>query len=191
MYISLTNCPTMKLIAVLQLCLFLSLCGQASAQQTIVGVNAGDDATYSKLTTEINQFVGVGVSAERRFDTHSGIETGIYYQRYSFDIGGNQAYHFLSVPVLYKFYSHILNFSLGPVVTRYLGSSTIDGKAFFEPSLATDPSYQSFGFGYMAKLSKSFSAGRYWIIEPEFRFTRNFTYQATGGGVGLAAKYRL
>ncbi|RYE55431.1 MAG: hypothetical protein EOP48_10225, partial [Sphingobacteriales bacterium] len=82
---------------------------------------------------------GIGVMGERRLSKHSGLESGIYYRNYVYDQyltfeapagspGGPFTFatltiseQLISIPVLYKYYSRILNASVGPTLDFYIG----------------------------------------------------------------------
>ena len=113
----------------LYLFLFSGLCLKSYSQrQTLVGLNINSEI-YPEISKQ-----SVGAALERQITRHSGGETGLYYRTQlsrgiitHTDASGSRAYSFtvsqrhVTLPVLYKYYSHITNFSAGPTLDFYLG----------------------------------------------------------------------
>lgn len=110
----------------------------------------------------------VGLSFEARLTRHSGIETGFYYRNVKY-AGGisladpNTRYdasysRYFSIPVLYKYYSRILNVGAG--INYDFRFSQSDNRT-------SDAQNR---FGLMVKVSKNITLSRGLFLEPEFHF---------------------
>lgn len=137
---------------------------------------------------------GLGLTFELKGKNHSGFETGLLYR--SINISGSGFLNgqnidyvvvnsFLSIPLMYKFYSNIVNVSLGCTMDFYVGSR-IKGPSkdlinLVAPSTTASP-------GFIIKLSKSISLSDKIILEPDIHFAPNLGYQMAYIGVGLAIK---
>lgn len=188
------NILTPILTAVATLC---SLAASAQAQ-TRVGASFTADITYSGDLQP-----GIGLVLERKITRHSGLETGIYYRNNpvsfttfiqvpptgSFSFGSSLNERFLSIPVLYKFYSRIVNFSVGPTFDFMLGWKQTGG----QPQVNID-SYSTsneFDMGAMIKLSKQIKLADQWLLEPELRLNPLFSGVRVYGGLAIGARYVL
>lgn len=144
-------------------CILASFVMNAAAQekfqtQYAVGVNIMPSWNISLRTGSgssdyLTQF---GVSFEARFTNHSGIESGLSSWRiFPHVIGGKIPKEwYLSVPVLYKFYSPIVNVAAG---------ITND----FSVSSHSENDYQ---FGLMLKVTKDIRIYKGLIFEPGVYF---------------------
>lgn len=142
---------------------------------------------------------GIGGVIEYAMTKHSGIETGLYYRTFGenfyFNVSGtsfsvNIAERHLSIPVLYKFSSRIVNFSAGPTFDFYLGWRQTSGKIYtqIEEYSVTPP----FQVGVMLKLSKNIKLSNRLFLEPEVRLNPMVSAEGRGyGGLGISAKYLL
>ena len=110
----------------------------------------------------------VGLSFEARLTRHSSIETGFYYRNVKY-AGGisladpNTRYdtsysRYFSIPVLYKYYSRILNVGAG--INYDFRFSQSDNRT-------SDAQNR---FGLMVKVSKDITLSKGLFLEPEFHF---------------------
>ncbi len=164
-----------------------------SQAKTQVGLN---------LTVELlsgSTFVpGGGMMVERQVTRHSGIESGIYFRSYITDgyvQPGNNFYAFsiseryLSIPVLYKYYSRIVNFSIGPSFDYFLGWKQKSGLPDVKvENYSISP---AIAIGIQTKLSKPIILSNRFILEPELRFNPIISTERSYLGIGIAAKYKL
>lgn len=134
-----------------------------------------------------------GVSFEARFTHHSGIETGLYCRTMNFHERGDmsganldripRSYgRYLSIPVLYKFYSRILNFAVG-----FNYDILID-------ELNRDPGdTPRHDFGAQLKVTKDIKLYKGLILEPFLMANQCLTGRAdrTWVSAGLGVKYRF
>lgn len=167
---------------------------QLHAQKAVkVGLN---------FTAEVNSAhfasAGIGANLEKRITRHSGIETGIYFRAFQQDFFFRvdpDAYYavvaerYLSIPVLYKFYSRIVNLSVGPSFDFFVGWADKSNDSRFKVS--TYSIQPGFNVGMLAKMSKKIRLSDRFDLEPEIRVNPIFTSYRVYGGAGLALKYKL
>lgn len=145
-------------------------------------------------TTGSNFIIGGGATFETRFTKNSGLETGLFFRSYKLDGFTSNLYYeiaerHLSIPVLYKFYSSILNLSAGPTLDFLLGLKQRGDFPFALPY--TYKPNSSIGIGGMLKLSKTFNFSDEFLLEPEIRYNYIFSTSRNYAGVGIAAKFNL
>lgn len=139
---------------------------------------------------------GLGLTFERKLSRHSGFETGLFYRTirrdfyviiqnnfYSYSI----AERYLSLPILYKFYSPVVNVSIGPTVDFFIGWKEKNRRD--ETHVDTYTATSAF-FGGMLKVSKEINLSDKLILEPELRLNPVINNNNIYGG-GIAVKYRL
>lgn len=165
-----------------------------SQKQTIVGLSLTGENTSSS-----NFVVGIGGTFERQFTKSSAFETGLYYRNFkvyqqvlvNYSVYGfrNIKEEYVSIPVLYKFKSSILNFSIGPTFDFYLGWKTTG-----ESSNIGKEGYDAntkFYVGLLGKVSKTISLTDRILFEPEFRYNPIFSNQRSFYGGAISFKYTL
>ena len=159
-------------IILLALCFFILQCSaQKNSLQT--GIKLLNELTF------YNGFVpGFGGQLIYQKGKHSAIETGIFYEikPVSFNISINNSYYGygvinerrITIPVLYRFNSSVLNFSLGPAMSYYVGWKT---KSIYPPGSTinsfTDNALEVIG---SAAISKRINLSKTIILEPEIKF---------------------
>ena len=179
-------------------CIFVLAIGyQANAQQqTKIGLNL----LIEKNDAEYYFGPGIGLSVERQLTKRSGIESGLYYRtsERSISVFFDQATsnrrvsvdlseRYLSLPILYKFHSKIINFSVGPTLDYFVGWNQVSGRneaEINEYSISPDLS-----IGAMLKLSKTIRLGERASLEPELRLNPNITYGVAYYGFGIPLKF--
>ncbi len=165
-------------ICVAFLCM-LTMCNSSlpAQEQTRIGVAYTLDLQNGSTFQS-----GFGGLLERKLTKRSGVETGLYYRVHNliffsniFDQGtlifvgrGVIQERFLSIPLLYKFYSPVVNFAVGPSVDFFLGWRQSQG----QPDIVVDDYSLNpvFLTGVLVKVSKEFQIADQWLIEPEFRY---------------------
>lgn len=138
---------------------------------------------------------GVGLNIARTIGKHSGIEAGVYYRSYLesafFRLDGHYydvdiRENHLSIPVLYKFSSRIVNLSAGPSFEVFLGWKQKSFTAEVEvDNYEIDPEYN---LGVMFKLGKDLRLSEKLVFEPELRFNPIFGLERVYLGLGLKLK---
>lgn len=162
-------------------------------------------ASFIKLNLT-NEFIenksfisGFRISTERQITEHSGIETGIWYRHYkvhgsirSDDLFYNYTLkedHF-SLPVLYKYYSSIIDLSVGPTIDLY-GVWSIDKNSSDLKVISEEEEKKSLGIGFLAKASKSIHVSDKFYLEPEIHYNPMLLIKRTFLGFGLSVKYKF
>ena len=145
---------------------------------------------------------GIGGVFEMQLSKHSGFETGVYYRNYiqSFYLtvtgpATSNTYFYtvserhISIPFQYKFYSRILNLSIGPSFDFYLGWKQKNKTSLIVVNeYSIDP---NFFIGAIAKVSKRINLNSRFLLEPELRFNPIFTSERSYVGFGIAGKYKI
>ncbi|MBD0288180.1 MAG: hypothetical protein ICV79_22555, partial [Flavisolibacter sp.] len=137
----------------------------------------------------------IGLTFENQFSSYSGVETGLFYRIKKFSsiityagTSGSHSVavleHHLNVPVLYKYYSRIINISVGPAIDFYIGwKQQKNESTILIQNYDVDPEVK---LGFLAKVSKVIALNKQMILEPELRYS---SIQRLG--IGIAGKYRL
>lgn len=138
-----------------------------------------------------------GLSFEARITRHSGIETGFYYRNVKFPSGTtmdgmatpypatNQRY--FSIPLLYKYYSRIVNVGVGITYDFMFDHTTMYVNSYGKEQ-------DKNRMGIMLKVSKDITLYRGLFLEPEFHFN---PFWADGSceeswiGFQIGLKYRF
>lgn len=173
-----------------------SFCGVVQAQQTAVGIIIGGETVYAVWRPLM------GFVAEHRKTKHSGLETGLQYRSMqntfgmSVQVGTSFSHytvrvneHHLTLPILYKYYSRIVNIAAGPSFVFYLGY----GAKADNPDVTINDYTRTptFDIGALIKISKPLNVSDKLILEPEFRVNPLFSSLNTYVGFAIAGKYKL
>lgn len=165
--------------------------------QTRVGVMLiAEDAN-----DDISLRPSVGLVIDHQVTRKSGIEKGIFYRTFLgtilvfTELNGLSNTFFVNVreshitlPILYKFHSRILNLSVGPTFDFFMGWKQTGG---FQEVEVNDYSISpSFGFGGMLKVSKSIWLSDRMSLEPDLRLNPVLSRSIIYGGFGIAIKYQ-
>lgn len=168
--------------------------------QYILGVNFVPEWQISHRTLmggspEGGFSANFGLSFEARITRHSGIETGLYCRtvtkKASYDYVGKGEFYsypsghrrYFSIPLLYKYYSRIVNVGVGVSYDIMFNRSGVEQNYNSENR-----------FGIMVKVSKDITLSKGLFLEPEFHFNPfwedgGFNYSWMGLALGL--KYRF
>ena len=181
--------------------LFISLCFNAFSQKKdFLGVNISGEIRAEGENMILNNKVGmlIGFSYERKFHNNFGAETGILYRAnpvniYFPDVNINQRTiieGFVSVPVLLKFYSGIINISLGGCFDYFIGG--YDPQPMLYSKLIAYDINPKYFLGIVCKVSKDIKISEKLILEPELKYSAypppgDFSYF----GIGIKVKYGL
>jgi len=165
-----------------------------SQPKTTIGLNLTGEKTSSA-----DFVIGIGGTLERQINKHNGFETGLYYRIFEvhqqvFVDGSLYGFHtikekYLSIPILYKFYSSVINFSVGPTFDMYLGWKQMNKGIIFEPDRYTVNA--KFHVGLIGKISKTIVLTNRFLLEPEIRYNPVFFNRRSFYGAGIACKYML
>lgn len=176
-------------IALPAICLFVN---NTFAQQSFIGLNITTNIDFNiVLKPEI------GIVFEQKVTNHSGFEAGLNFRTnetlISIHLGNNYEHlsvneQYVSIPVLYKFYSKILNAGIGVTYDYFIGWRQLSGKSDIT-SYRTSNDYL---IGLLGKISKPIRLSEKLVLEPEVKF--NYMIQPLDRyyvGAGLVVKYLL
>lgn len=167
------------------------------------------------LTAQQKEFISMGISGEMKSDDvmrqsvvfsyekqlseHSGFEIGFSQRSADQYIDGLiafntlQTFHvmesYVTIPLLYKFYSDIVNISTGLGFDYFVGWKDIT--KFGETELTSYNPNPKFYMGWVVKLGKTFPLSNRLYLEPEVMFNPIFKYNYSYYGVSLKLKYNL
>lgn len=168
-------------------------------KQILVGLNVNSNIYPDQIGLN---GLNAGATFETQVGKHSGGETGVFYRtdrithilNYS-DASGYHSYsssianRYLTVPVLYKYYSNRFNFSAGPAFDFYVGWKQKQNEFPYPiQSYTVNPKFK---IGFLTKVSKIIPIAEKFIIEPEIRFGSVQTFDEANIGIGIAGKYRF
>jgi hypothetical protein len=147
-----------------------------------------------------------GAWYERIFSKHSSGETGLKYRQAINEIiipvpaaPNNVAFvhyfiieKFLSLPVLYKYSSRIINLSAGPSLDYFLSWKEQKNK---NPTVPLQ-SYKLFfdkklSIGLLTSISKTVNLTKKIIIEPSIYYNTILSFKRSYYGISIAAKHRF
>ena len=95
----------------------------------------------------------------------------------------------MSLPVLYKYYSDIVNVSSGVTVDYFVGGSDKTKPGNVElTSYSIDPKLY---IGWAFKVGKTIKLSPTFILEPEFQINPIFNYSYFYYGASVKLKYKL
>ena len=176
-------------IALPAICLFVN---NTFAQQSFIGLNITTNIDFDILLKP-----EIGIVFEQKVTNHSGFEVGLNFRTnetlISIHLGNNYEHfsvneQYVSIPVLYKFYSKILNAGLGVTYDYFIGWRQLSGESYIT-SYRTSNDYL---IGLLGKISKPIRLSEKLVLEPEVKF--NYMIKPLGrfyAGAGLVVKYLL
>ena len=170
-----------------------------SQKRALIGISVNTNIYPDQIS--LNK-LSIGATAEAQIGNHSGGEAGLFYrtdrttEMVSYiDASGSHAYSFtvarryIAIPLLYKYYAHHINFSVGPVFDLYSGwKQKNDESPYKVQSYSLNPKFR---MGLLGKLSKTFSVNRNLLLEPEIRLGSVQTLDELSMGIGIAVKHAL
>ena len=193
--------PVYRKAKILILLVFISFCTMVSAQESktnLIGVTA-----LAELVSYTDISPAVGFVFERKLTRRSGLEIGTYYRtkRRDFQIDVtlqngsriNETYSvresYLTLPILYRFYTKAITLSVGPFVEAFVGWDQISKDEVVEVTqYEISPAVR---YGPLFKVSKSFAIGKNLSLEPELRVGVMARPYEAFYGVGIQLKERM
>lgn len=174
-----------------------SLSNGQSLKEDFIGF--GIVAEYSN---EVRIYPLAGFVWERKFTRKSGLEAGFFYrsERKDFFINiqqpGGSSFselltireHYLSLPILYRYYLPKYTLSLGPVLDVFVGWDQIKKDRVTVDSFEISP---SFNLGPLFKVSRKWNLGENLLLEPELRFGALTRTGTLFFGIGIQLKEKL
>lgn len=165
-----------------------------SQNQRFVSVNLN-----GLLATQSRFNLGFGISYEEQIIKHHGYEFGLYYRsktreflltadnNNNYDIEVREGY--LNLPISYKFYSNIVNFTTGISFDCFLGGKYLTEIPTIElSSYDIDP---KLCVGWNFKIGKEIALSEKLILEPEIQYNPIFDYGYSFYGATIKLKYKL
>ncbi|MCX6183200.1 MAG: hypothetical protein NT150_14910 [Bacteroidetes bacterium] len=157
-----------------------------------------------ELLGDYNPRFGSGITFEKKFREHHGLEAGLFYRGILEDATATifdttiktydavVIHRYISFPLYYKHYWNKLNFSIGFNFDYLVGDKIYteipDSKPFFYPS-----AYAEWRSGVSLKLSRSYYLKNNFMLEPEIR--SSMLADGDGGtfyfGLGITGKFDL
>ncbi len=179
------------LISVIILVSFSGIYGQKGSFQ--LGGKLINELTFD------NQYApGIGAQAIYRFGGKSGIETGLYYKIrpnvFPFIPPFSYYYHIeieernILLPLLYRFDSRFLNFTIGPVLKYFIGWKVRRNESGV---VIKDYTTDRFELISTASISRNFKLTPTWIFEPEIRFSAFVPNGDGGWGLNFSIRKKL
>ncbi len=180
-------------IKILTAALLLATVSLFSQKQQFVSVNVN-----GLLETGTNLNLGFGIAYEEQLSKHHGYEFGLNYRGLT---TGNYLYinnnrldlevreHYLNLPITYKFYSNIVNFTTGITFDGFIGGTYLTkipnvefGKYNIYPKLYV---------GWIFKIGKEIRLTDKYTLEPEIQYNPIFEYGYSFYGASIKLKYKL
>lgn len=150
------------------------------------------------LATQSSFNPGFGFEYEEQLAKHHGYQFGLNYRSKTSDnyISINDSYwivnvrqNYLNLPISYKFYSNIVNFTTGISFDCFLSGDYLTeipnvqfGKYDIDPKLYV---------GWNFKLGKEFNLTDKFVLEPELQYNPIFDYGYSFYGANIRLKYKL
>lgn len=172
-------------------------------------------STTINLVAQKQEFIGIGInyetksrenmrpaiafSYENQFCKHSGFEIGFNQRRadtyFTIPMSNNlyQTSHimenYISVPVMYKFYSSFMNVSTGLNLDYFVGWKDVTKFGEIESTgFSVNPKLY---MGWVMKIGKTIALSPKYYLEPEIQFNPIFKYGYSYYGAALKLKYKL
>jgi len=182
---------TRKILFVLFLFSSMSLIAQ---KQEFIGLGIN-----SEMKNGENMRTGVTFTYENQLSIHNGFEISLNHrfadQYISGPVGDGtfQTSHilegYLSLPILYKFYSNVVNLSTGISLDYFVGWKDVTKFGVTEPtSYNINPKLY---VGWVFKIGKTISLSSKFNLEPEVQFNPIFKYGYSYYGASMKLKYKL
>ena len=98
---------------------------------------------------------------------------------------------FISVPILYKFNSSIINFSVGPTIEYLLKKEQVNVDPPYIRHLGDEYFTKKWSWGLLTSISKSIPIYKKLLLEPSLYYNPIISFKRTYVGIGIAAKYKF
>ncbi|MBP6611431.1 MAG: outer membrane beta-barrel protein [Paludibacter sp.] len=176
--------------------LFITICanGIAQQQQQLIGISLNSD-----FENKFKFKPGFGVMYEYQLKKHHGFEIGLNFKTKTakFLISGltNEPFlntineFYLAMPVMYKFYTNIVNLSTGITFDYFIGWDDVDKvEGLRTISYSIEP---KLNIGWAFKVGKTIKLSPKFVIEPEIQINPVFKYDYLYYGAAVKLKYKL
>lgn len=175
--------------------LFISVTTFAQSKQ-FVGIGINPEIRSNSVPS-----LGFGLQYENQISKHHGFEINLNYRSYrldylytdpllgAVDLTFKVRENYLSVPVSYKLYTSIVNFSAGLTFDYFVNADNLSETTNIEmSSYKLDP---RIFIGCLFKVGKSFQLSNKLAIEPELYYNPVFSYGYSYYGASVKLKYKL
>lgn len=153
----------------------------------------------SEMMNSANMQTGIAFSYENQLSKHNGFEIEVnhrskdQYLTASIEDGTYHSSHikedYLTLPILYKFYSNIINVSTGVTFDYFVGWKDLTKLGGVElTSYSINPRIY---VGWAFKVGKTIKLSPRFILEPEIQFNPIFDYGYSYYGTAVKLKYKL
>ncbi len=197
----------MKRVIFFFLLIYLSNSSFSQTKITL-GLDYSYNYTPNKLSgSSGTPFSMIGTTVELKKSKWVGFETGLFYRMYTDQLitGLDPAYlwvdikqKYLSIPILYKVSTKVLNISIGTNIDYCFGVQSVLNNTYSYPKgeapfFQYNNPYQKFYFGLIGKISKDFNINKQLQLEPQLRYSQYFSNNKNyyGLGFGCSVKYKL
>lgn len=172
--------------------LLLSNTKSFAQKQSLIGINSSCEILENKSRFSF------GLEYEYQLSPQKGLSVGLAYRSILFEEvfsqnNNNFDYsireNYISIPILYKYYSNFLYFSFGANLDYYLGwdqvssTNTIHVKNY-------DTSIKLY-YGIVAKINKPINITSNFIIEPEIKINPLLNVKRLYYSLGMSGKYKF
>lgn len=148
------------------------------AQNIYIGINSSVESNISD-----NNTLCIGVSIEKKFSNHFGILSGFdkmdnYIKTDNIKVGN------LSIPINFKYYSKIINVTIGPNLVFFTGWKDLAGK-----SNVVDVLDENISVNAVFKLSHTILLDTRLELEPQL--IGRYAFHQANVGLGIGIKYHF
>jgi hypothetical protein len=155
-----------------------------------------------EYSNDVRIYPLAGFVWERKFTSRSGLETGMYYRSERFELflnvsqSGSGGFselvsireHYLSFPILYRYYLPKYTLSLGPVIDVYVGWDQLKKDRVTVDAFSRSP---NFDLGPLLKVSRQWAITEKLFLEPEIRFGALIRTSTLFFGIGVQLKEKI
>ena len=179
--------------------LFICLIALLSSTKAFSQKEKSIGGIFTTDYTEENSIrIGGGFIYEQRISSRLGIESGLYYRNIETNIPSSSFYntnsttiieHYISFPLLLKYYSPIVNLSAGLNLDGFFGwHERYQQENVYISSYKVNPPYY---LGFTFKISKILPLTDKLFLEPEIHFSPAISKNRNYLGMGFSVKYKL
>lgn len=195
--------------------IIISCCRTYSQNKNTIGLDfqleyqTKTNVDWNYATTKTYQASAMavyGIVYERLLSKNTGIEVEIKYQtspnEYSFLVPGgvnstdqvkvSGKESFLSMPILFRYRTKILNISLGPTLDYFLNWKQTSSNYYIPYGENSLPEYffpDTWSLGLLFKISESIPIGDQCIVEPGIFYSPILSYKNNSFGLSVLVKH--
>ena len=162
------------------------------AQKNMIGIYSSGEWGSGRGLRNVS-----GLIYERKITNHFGIETGahLHVSKYTTNYSSNATasgvkHYYTNVPILFKYYSNIVNIAAGPTLNIFTARNEFNKPSPIQLS-EYEPKVKDVSIGYIFKISKSFNIKDKFVLEPEVNLGNRFEFRKPNLGIGASFKYKF